>query len=88
MFRLQKFCRYAQGRRLIFTYPTAAVQAPQSMALRGPALLAERQRQVFRRWSTDPRGASARGFVGVAALLQGATTQDLEDLTDADIDHE
>jgi site-specific recombinase XerD len=85
---LRQFCRYALRRRLILIDPTAAVKAPQRMAFRGTTLPADRQRELFRRWSTDPDVHSHEAFVGLAALLHGATTQDLQQLTDADIDHD
>jgi site-specific recombinase XerC len=85
---LRQFCRYARRHRLILIDPTAAVQAPQTMAFRGPTLPADRQRELFRRWSTDPDVHPHEAFVGLAALLHGATTQELKHLTDDDIDHE
>jgi len=85
---LRQFCRYARRRRPILIDPTAAVQAPQTMAFRGPTLSADRQRELFRRWSTDPDVHPHEALVGLAALLHGATTQELKHLTDDDIDHE
>ncbi|BBX88284.1 hypothetical protein [Mycolicibacterium aubagnense] len=67
--------------------PTAGLNAPQTMAFRGPALSADRQRELFQRWSTDPAVHPHEAFVGPAALLHGAaTTQELQHLTDDDID--
>jgi hypothetical protein len=85
---LHQFCRYALRRRLILIDPTARLNAPQAMAFRGPTLPADRQRELFRRWSTDPEVHPHEAFVGLAALLHGATTQELQHLTDDDIDHE
>ncbi|GCE45027.1 hypothetical protein Rhow_001042 [Rhodococcus wratislaviensis] len=85
---LRQFCRYALRRRLLLIDPTAGVQAPQTMAFRGPTLPVDRQRELFRRWSTDPEVHPHEAFVGLAALLHGATTQELQHLTDDDIDHE
>lgn len=84
---LRQFCRYAVRRRLILIDPTAGLNAPQTMAFRGPTLPADRQRELFRRWSSEPGVHPHEAFVGLAALLHGATTQDLHHLTDADIDH-
>ena len=67
--------------------PTAGLNAPQTMAFRGPTLPADRQRELFQRWSTDPDVHPHEAFVGLAALLHGATTQELQHLTDDDIDH-
>ena len=85
---LRQFCRYALRRRLILIDPTAGVEAPQTMAFRGPTLPADRQRELFRRWSADPDVHPHEAFVGLAALLHGATTQELQRLTDDDVDHE
>ena len=54
------------------------------MAFRGPTLPVDRQRELFRRWSTDPEVHPHEAFVGLAALLHGATTQELQHLTDED----
>jgi hypothetical protein len=85
---LRQFCRYGPRRRLILIDPTAAVEAPQTMAFRGPTLPADRQRELFRRWSIGPDVHPHEAFVGLAALLHGATTQDLQHLTDEDVDHD
>lgn len=58
------------------------------MAFHGPTLPADRQRELFRRWSTDPDVHPHEALVGLAALLHGTTTQELKHLTDDDIDHE
>jgi site-specific recombinase XerC len=84
---LRQFCRYAVRHRLILINPTRCLNAPQSMAFRGPTLPAERQRELFQRWSTDREVHPHEAFVGLAALLHGATTQELQQLADEDIDH-
>ena len=83
---LRQFCRYALRRRLMLIDPTAGLNAPQTMAFRGPTLPADRQRELFQRWSTDPCAHPHEAFVGLAALLHGATTQELQHLTDDNID--
>lgn len=83
---LRQFCRHAVRRRLMLIDPTTGLNAPQTMAFRGPTLPADQQRDLFRRWSTDPGVHPHEAFVGLAALLHGATTQELQHLTDADID--
>lgn len=85
---LRQFCRYGLRRRLMLINPTAGVQAPQTMAFRGPTLCVDRQRELFQRWSTGPDVHPHEAFVGLAALLHGATTQELQHLTDADVDHD
>jgi site-specific recombinase XerD len=85
---LRQFCRHAVRRRVMLINPTSGLNAPQTMAFRGPTLAADQQRALFRRWSTDPAVHPHEAFVGLAALLHGATTQELQHLTDADIDHD
>lgn len=84
---LRQFCRHALRRRLILIDPTTAVRAPQTMAFRGPTLPVDRQRELFQRWSADPNVHPHEAFVGLAALLHGATTQELQHLADEAIDH-
>ena len=84
---LRQFCRYARRRRLILVDPTTTITAPQTMAFRGPTLPTDRQRELFRRWTTETDVHPHEAFVGLAALLHGATTSDLQHLADADIDH-
>jgi site-specific recombinase XerD len=84
---LRQFCRYGLRRRLMLIDPTAGLQAPQTMAFRGPTLPVDRQRKLFQRWSTGRDVHSHEAFVGLAALLHGATTQELQQLADEDIDH-
>jgi hypothetical protein len=85
---LRQFCRHALRRRLMLINPTAGIKAPQAIAFRGPTLPVDRQRELFRRWSTDLDVHPHEAFVGLAALLHGATTQELQHVTDADIDYE
>lgn len=84
---LRQFCRYGMRRRLLLIDPTAGLRAPQAMAFRGPTLSVDRQRKLFRRWTADPDVHPHEAFVGLAALLHGATTQELQHLTDDNIDH-
>ena len=85
---LRQFSRHAVRRRIMLINPTTGLNAPQTMAFRGPTLAADQQRAMFRRWSTNPEVHPHEAFVGLAALLHGVTTQELQHLTDADIDHD
>jgi site-specific recombinase XerC len=85
---LRQFSRYARRRKLMLIDPTTGLDAPQTMAFRGRTLPVDRQRELFQRWSSDPHVHPHEAFVGLAALLHGATTQELQHLTDDDIDHE
>lgn len=84
---LRQFFGYCLRKRLILIDPTTGVQAPQSMTFHGKTLPADRQKELFLRWTTDPDVHPHEAFVGLAALLHAATTSELQHLTDADIDH-
>lgn len=83
---LRQFARYARRQRLILLDFTAGVQAPQTMAFRGTTLPIDRQRRLFQRWTTNSQVHPHEAFVGLAALLHGATTQELQHLADENID--
>lgn len=85
---LRQFCRYAVRHRLMLINPTRGLNAPQSMAFRGPTLPVDRQRELFQRWSSGRDVHPHEAFVGLAALLHGATTQELRHLTEEAIDHD
>lgn len=85
---IRQFCRYALRRRLILIDPTTGLSAPQTIAFRGPTLPVAQQRDLFRRWSSDSQVHPHEAFVGLAALLHGASTSELQHLTVADIDRD
>lgn len=84
---LRQFFGYCVRQRLILIDPTTGVRAPQSMAFHGKTLPADRQRDLFLRWTTDPEVHPHEAFVGLAALLHAATTSELQHLTVTDVDH-
>ena len=84
---LRQFFRYALQQRLLLINPTTGVHAAQSMAFRGPTLPIDQQRELFQRWK-EPDTHPHEAFVGLAALLHGATTQELRNLTDSGIDRQ
>jgi site-specific recombinase XerD len=84
---LRQFFAFATRRRLLLIDPTRTLTAPQPRGFRGPTLTLERQRSLFRRWSTDPNVHPHEALVGLLALLHGATTTELQHLADDAIDH-
>jgi site-specific recombinase XerD len=84
---LRQFFGYCLRTRLILIDPTTGVQAPQSMTFHGKTVPADRQKELFVRWTTDPDVHPHEAFVGLAALLHAMTTSELQHLTDAHIDH-
>ncbi|GAA5117092.1 hypothetical protein GCM10025762_32670 [Haloechinothrix salitolerans] len=84
---LRQFFGFAVRTRRILVDPTRTLTARQPRGFRGPTLTHERERYLFRRWSTDPTVHPHEALVGLLALLHGATTSDIRDLTDDLIDH-
>lgn len=84
---LRQFFAFATRHRLLLIDPTRTLTAPQPRGFRGPTLTLERQRSLFRRWSTDPNVHPHEALVGLLALLHGATTTEIQHLADDAIDH-
>lgn len=85
---LRQFFRFATRTRRILIDPTRGPTAPQPRGFRGPTLTRERQRFLFRRWTTDTQPHPHEAFVGLLALLHGATTTEIKHLADDAIDHD
>ncbi len=84
---LRQFFAFATRRRLLLIDPARTLTAPQPRGFRGPTLTLQRQRSLFQRWSTDPSVHPHEALVGLLALLHGATTTEIQHLTDDAIDH-
>jgi site-specific recombinase XerD len=74
---LRQFFRYARTRRLVLVDPTRGLAHKQPKGFRGATLTLERQRQLFRRWTTDPTVHPHEALVGILALLHGASSREL-----------
>lgn len=81
---LKQFFGFAARRKLILIDPTRDMNVAQPFGFRGPTLSLDQQRQLFHRWTTQPNLHPHETFVGLAALLHGATTTEICTLT---IDH-
>lgn len=84
---LRQFFRFTMRTRQILIDPTHGLTAPQPAGFRGPKLTLGRQRNLFHRWSTDTGIHPHEALVGLLALLHGATTTEIQHLTDDAIDH-
>lgn len=83
---LRQFFAWARTRKLILADPTRGLAAREPRSYRGPTVSLDRQRQLFRCWTTSdvhPHEA----LTGLLALLHAATNAELRDLTVTDIDH-
>lgn len=85
---LRQFFGFATRTRRILIDPTRKLTAPQPSGFRGPTLTRQQQHMLFHRWSTGTGIHPHEAFVGLLALLHGATTTDIQYLTDDAIDHE
>jgi hypothetical protein len=84
---LRQFFAFAAHRRIILIDPTRKLIAPQPWGFRGPSLTVDRQRDLFHRWTTKPAVHPHEAFVGLMALLHGATTTEIRHLDDGAINH-
>ena len=85
---LRQFFRFARAQRLVLVDPTKGLSAKESNAFRGRILTLDQQRTLFRRWTTDTAVHPHEAFVGMLALLHGASGQEARLLRIDDIDHQ
>lgn len=83
---LRRLMRTAKSRRVILVDPTAGFSVREPRAFHGQVLARDRQRWLYRRWTQDPDTHPHEAFVGLAALLHGASIQELRLLTLGDLD--
>lgn len=83
---LRHFFAWAKAHRVILANPTRGVTAREPRGFRGTTLDLPAQRDLFRRWTTNPDVHPHEALVGLLALLHGAINQELRDLTIHDID--
>lgn len=81
---LDRFFQWARRRRLILTNPVSGMKITQPI-FRGSDLTLDDQRRAFRRWTTGDASPS-ESFIGLAALLHGASRAELRVLRVEDID--
>lgn len=83
---LRHFFAWAKAHHVILVNPTRGVIAREPRGFRGTTLELSAQRELFRRWTTDPAVHPHEAMVGLLALLHGAINQELRSLTIHDID--
>lgn len=82
---LRVFFRWARSRRMVLTDPTRGLSAKAAKGFKSEVVEPGRQRSLLKRWtsaSVHPHEA----FVGLAALLHGASSSELRYLTVDDVD--
>ena len=70
---LRNFFRFARHRRIVLIDPTRGLTRNTSRGFIGKTLPLDRQRVLFRRWTTDPTVHPHEALLGVLALLHAAS---------------
>ena len=84
---LRHLMRTAKARRVILIDPTVGLSVREPHAFHGQVLDHEVQRRLYRRWTQERDVHPHEAFVGLAALLHGASIEELRYLTIDDLDH-
>jgi site-specific recombinase XerD len=82
---LRHFFTWARASKLVLVDPTRGLTAREPRGFRGPTVGLALQRQLFRRWTTNPGAHPHEALTGLLALLHGATCEELRGLTVSDI---
>jgi site-specific recombinase XerD len=83
---LRQFFRFARARKVILADPVRDLAAREPRGFTGQTLVLDKQRELFRRWTTD-RGTHPHGaLLGILALLHGASSDEVRHLRVSDID--
>jgi integrase len=83
---LRQFFRFARGRKIILSDPTRGLSAREPRGFTGQTLSLDRQRELFRRWTTDRDAHPHEALLGILALLHGASSHEVRHLCTGDID--
>lgn len=84
---LRAFFRFARSRRLLVADPTRTLAANSNPGFAGRVIDVDRQRSLLRRWSSNPTGQHPHeAFIGLMALLHGASSTELRTLKVDDIE--
>lgn len=82
-----QFFTWARTNKLILVDPTRGIDAARRRGFTGTTISVDRQRLLFARWTTDPTVHPHEAFVGLLAMLHGASNLEARLLRIADIDH-
>lgn len=84
---LKQFFRWARAHKVILIDPAAELRIRQHRGFTGRTISLEQQRALYRRWaSSDDHVHPHEAFIGLLALLHGASSAEARGLTTADID--
>lgn len=82
---LRRFFRWARSRRLVLVDPTAQLRLIEPKAFRGEVLAREVQASLYNRWCRNDAAHPHEAFVGLMALLHGASRAELANLRVDDV---
>jgi site-specific recombinase XerD len=83
---LRQFFRFARHRRIVLINPTNGLKAREPSGFHGKTVDLPSQRELFHRWSTAASVHPHEAFVGLLALLHGASSSEMRLLTLNDVD--
>ena len=77
-----QFFRWARKDKVILVDPTRGIDVARQRGFNGMTISVDRQRMLFRRWTTDPTVHPHESFVGLLAMLHGASNSEARQLAD------
>jgi site-specific recombinase XerD len=83
---LRQFFRFARAQKIILTDPARGLTAAAPRGFTGETIAVDRQRALFRRWTTSPGAHPHEALLGILALLHGASSSEIRHLQASDID--
>jgi site-specific recombinase XerD len=83
---LRQFFRFARSQKIILADPARGLTATAPRGFTGQTITLERQRALFRRWTTGTGAHPHEALLGILALLHGAASSEVRHLKAADID--
>jgi hypothetical protein len=81
-----QFFRFARRRRIVLVDPTRGMSRNAPRGFTGPTLTLVQQRDLFRRWTSQPGVHPHEALLGVLALLHAASSMEVRMVHDDDID--
>ena len=82
---LRQFFRFARSSKIILADPTRDLTAREPRGFAGQTLPVEKQRDLFRRWTTGRDAHPHEALLGILALLHGASSHEVRHLRVSDI---
>jgi site-specific recombinase XerD len=81
---VRQFFRFARTHKIVLVDPTRGLSAKRPRGFIGQTITLDQQRELFRRWATDPAAHPHEALLGILALLHGASSSEVRHLR---VDH-